>query len=88
MLRVALGRARPDTEWSAKISGIEFNSDLQAAADGTGTRTGDARSRGAVSSILMIPSQDTQGGDIESIHHSQEVDPVGVDREKPELGAV
>jgi hypothetical protein len=25
MLRVALGRARPDTEWSGKVSGLEFS---------------------------------------------------------------
>ena len=39
MLRVALGRARPETEWSGKISGLEFNSNpgggagAQASAD-------------------------------------------------------
>jgi hypothetical protein len=26
MLRVVLGRARPDTEWSRKISALRFNS--------------------------------------------------------------
>ena len=39
MLRVALGRARPETEWSGKISGLEFGSNpggragAQASAD-------------------------------------------------------
>ena len=39
MLRVALGRARPETEWSGKISGLEFRSNpgggagVQASAD-------------------------------------------------------
>jgi hypothetical protein len=26
MLHIVLGRARPDTEWSGKISGLQFNS--------------------------------------------------------------
>jgi hypothetical protein len=40
MLRVALGRARPETEWSGKISGLEFTSNpggragAQASVDG------------------------------------------------------
>jgi hypothetical protein len=32
MLRVALERARPDTEWSGKISGLEFVSDVGGGA--------------------------------------------------------
>jgi hypothetical protein len=49
MLRVVLGRARPDTEWSGKISGLQFNS-----APGV---QGSARSRSATgSTTLTIPS--------------------------------
>ena len=47
MLRVVLGRARPDTEWSGKISDIQFN-----AAPGVQE---SMRSRGATSTILTVP---------------------------------
>ena len=46
MLRVVLGRARPDTEWSQKISGLQFNS-------APGIR-GSTRSRGATGTILTV----------------------------------
>jgi hypothetical protein len=46
MLRVVLGRARPDTEWSGKISGIQFN-----PAPGVQR---SPRSRGAASTILTV----------------------------------
>jgi hypothetical protein len=42
MLRVALGRARPDTEWSCKNSGLDFTSDHSS---GTGAQTSIGRSR-------------------------------------------
>jgi hypothetical protein len=41
MLRVAFGRARPETEWSGKISGLQFTSNpggragASASADGS-----------------------------------------------------
>jgi hypothetical protein len=47
MLRVVLGRARPDTEWSGKISGLHFNS-----APGVPE---SVRSRGVTSTILTVP---------------------------------
>jgi hypothetical protein len=47
MLRVVLGRARPDTEWSGKISGLQFNS-----APGVQE---SVRSRGVTSTILTVP---------------------------------
>jgi hypothetical protein len=47
MLRVVLGRARPDTEWSGRISGLQFNSTL-GAQESVG-------SRGATGSILTVP---------------------------------
>jgi hypothetical protein len=53
MLRVVLGRARPDTEWSAKISGLRFNS-------APGLQEG-ARSRGAISTILTVPRSYHEG---------------------------
>jgi hypothetical protein len=46
MLRVVLGRARPDTEWSEKISGLQFNSTPGAQER---TRSGDA------SAIMTVP---------------------------------
>jgi hypothetical protein len=47
MLRVALGCARPDTEWSGKLSGLRFDSapGLQEIA----------RPRDAASTILTVP---------------------------------
>jgi hypothetical protein len=47
MLRVVLGRARPDTEWSRKMSGLQFNS--------AGVQE-STRSRGVTSTILTVPS--------------------------------
>jgi hypothetical protein len=47
MLRVVLRRARPDTEWSKKISSLQFNS-----APGVQQST---RSRGVTSTILTVP---------------------------------
>jgi hypothetical protein len=47
MLRVVLGRARPDTEWSGKVSALHFNS--APGVQDTG------RSRGATSTILTVP---------------------------------
>ena len=46
MLRVVLGRARPETEWSGKISGLQFNSipGVQASM----------RSGGVTSMILTV----------------------------------
>jgi hypothetical protein len=48
MLRVVLGRARPDKEWSGKVSGLQFSS----ASEGQES----ANSRGATSTILTVPS--------------------------------
>jgi hypothetical protein len=47
MLRVVLGRGRPDTAWSEKISGLQFNSAPEVKES--------ARSRGALSTILTVP---------------------------------
>ena len=47
MLRVVLGRARPDIEWSRKISGLQFAS-APAVQEST-------RSRGPTSTILTVP---------------------------------
>jgi hypothetical protein len=47
MLRVVLGHARPDTEWSEKISGLRFNS-----APGVQE---SARSSGVTSTIMTVP---------------------------------
>jgi hypothetical protein len=47
MLRVVLGRARPDTEWSGKISGLRFNS-VPGVQE-------SARLGGVTSTILTVP---------------------------------
>jgi hypothetical protein len=59
MLRVALGRARPETEWSGKISGLEFNSNPGRGA-GAQTLTDRSRSCGTTggvgtNTILTVP---------------------------------
>jgi hypothetical protein len=48
MLRVVLGRARPDTEWSRKISGLQFNFS-------PGIQQESARSRDATGTIVTVP---------------------------------
>jgi hypothetical protein len=50
MLRVVLGRARPDTERGGKLSGLQFKSAPGAQES--------ARSRGAISTIWTIPRSD------------------------------
>ena len=59
MLRVALGRARPETEWSGKISGLEFSSKPGGRA---GAQASVDRSRShctgggfGTSTILTVP---------------------------------
>jgi hypothetical protein len=47
MLRVVLGRARPDTEWSGKHSDLQFNSTPGAQES--------ASSTGVTSTILTVP---------------------------------
>jgi hypothetical protein len=47
MLRVVLRRARPDTEWSNKISGLQFNSALGIQES--------TSSRDATNLILTVP---------------------------------
>jgi hypothetical protein len=60
MLHVVLGWARPDTEWSGKISGLHFNS-----APGVPE---SVRSRGVTSTILTVPrSHHREEIDLEAI---------------------
>jgi hypothetical protein len=65
MLRVVLGRARPDTAWSAKVSGLEFNSS-------PGIRE-SARSRDATNTITMVPR--TYNGEEVDLEASLEAKP-------------
>jgi hypothetical protein len=58
MLRVVLGRARSDTEWSVKISGLRFNS----APGGQQS----AQSGGAISTVTIVT--------VPGSHHGEEVD--------------
>jgi hypothetical protein len=59
MLRVVLGRARSDTEWSGKISGLQFDSAPEVQER--------ARSRGVTSTILTVPrSQQGEVVDLEA----------------------
>jgi hypothetical protein len=64
MLRVALGRARPDTEWSGKISGLEFSSNPGGGAPASAT--GRFRSQGTghggfgTNTILTVPRSNFQ----------------------------
>ena len=47
MLRVVLGRARPDAEWSGKVSGLQFKSSPGIHES--------ARSRDATNTIVTVP---------------------------------
>jgi hypothetical protein len=62
MLRVALGRARSDTEWSGKISGLEFysNPGTQASAPGRLRSQGTSHEGFGTSTILMVPQSDLE----------------------------
>jgi hypothetical protein len=60
MLRVILGRARPETEWSGKVSGLEFSSN---PGDGSRSRGWIGRSRSddpgvefGANTILIVPT--------------------------------
>ena len=58
MLRVILGRARPDTEWSGKISGLQFSSNPGGGAQASGTggmRSQDTGGRFDTDTILTVP---------------------------------
>jgi hypothetical protein len=74
MLRVALGRARPETEWSGKISGMEFTSNPGGRAGASASADG-SRSRGTgggfgTNTILTVPrSHLEQEVDIEAGDH-------------------
>jgi hypothetical protein len=83
MLRVALGRARPETEWSGKISGLQFTSNpggragAQASADGL--RSHGAGGGFGTNTILTVPrSHFEHEVDIEARDHgaSSEEDPL------------
>jgi hypothetical protein len=58
MLRVVLGRARPDTEWSGKISDLQFGS--------TSGGQESTRSRGVVNTILTFPKSHHGEVDLEA----------------------
>ena len=64
MLRVVLRSARPDTQWSEKISPLRFSS--------TPRVQDSARSRGAASTILTVPrSHHGEEGDLEADQDSE-----------------
>ena len=59
MLRVALGRARPETEWNVKISGLKFSSNPGGGA-GAQALADRSRSHGTgggfgTNTILTVP---------------------------------
>jgi hypothetical protein len=95
VLRVVLGRARPDTEWSGKLSGLQFASAVPNQADvdaNQASQSRTSRSRGVISSILAVPrsignrSGNWEGvGDIEAGHEGASV--VEDTEEKEELNA-
>jgi hypothetical protein len=60
MLRVTLGCARPDTEWSVKLSRLEFGSnpgsEVQASATGQSRSQGTSRGLGMNTIITAMRS--------------------------------
>jgi hypothetical protein len=74
MLRVAMGRARPETEWSGKISGLEFTSNpggrAGALASAEGSRSYSTGGRFGTSTILTVPQSHLEHEvDIEARDH-------------------
>jgi hypothetical protein len=56
MLRVALGRARPETEWSGKISGLQFTSNPGGRAGALdGSRSHGTAGEFGTNTILTVP---------------------------------
>jgi hypothetical protein len=58
MLRVALGRARPETEWNDKISGLEFNSNSGGGAEAVSADSSRSHGTGGgfgTNAILTVP---------------------------------
>jgi hypothetical protein len=68
MLRVALGRARPDTEWSGKISGLEFSSNpggrVQVFATGRSRSEGTGDRFGTNTILTALRSTSEHGVDV------------------------
>ena len=74
MLRVVLGRARPDNEWSAslKISGLN----LASGPVGTLGAPSSGNSRGVTNTIVTIPrirDEFAHYADIEEVQESQDI---------------
>jgi hypothetical protein len=62
MLRIALGRARPDAEWSGNhISGLQFSSTLGASVAST-----HQRSQGVTSTIITVSRSQTQAEQLDT----------------------
>jgi hypothetical protein len=55
MLRVALGRARPETEWSGKVSGLEFSSNPGGETQTSADRKYGTDGRFGTNTILTVP---------------------------------
>jgi hypothetical protein len=79
MLRVVLGRARPDTEWSGKFSGLHFNS-----APGV---PGSVISRGVTSTIWTVPRSHHRPGEEIDLEATGEPRAEPSDREE-EMGGI
>jgi hypothetical protein len=73
MLRVVLGRARPDTEWSGKISDLQFNS-VPGVQEST-------RSRDATSTILTVPRGHPVGEVDLEVNEGPRIEPLAGGRE-------
>jgi hypothetical protein len=64
MLRVVLGRARPETEWSGEISGLKFSSNPGGGAESQAP-AGRSRSHGTggefgTNTIITVPRSDLE----------------------------
>jgi hypothetical protein len=74
MLRVSLGHARPEAEWSGKISGLEFSSNpggrAGALASAYGLRSHSTGGRFGTNTILtVLRSHFEHEVDIEARNH-------------------
>jgi hypothetical protein len=66
MLRVILGRARPETEWSSQISGLEFNCNPGGGAGAQADRSRSSAGLGTNSILAATRSHLVHEVDIEA----------------------
>jgi hypothetical protein len=75
MLRVVLGRARPDTEWSAKLSGLHFSPGPAGEFGASSSSSGHCRGgiTGTIGTMPRIRDEVMQDSGIEEAHENPNI---------------